>query len=176
MAASSASARPQPWEVWLAYLRFADHPETGKVRPVVIIDGTAAAIVVAKVTTAEPQERFSYCELADWNLEGLLKPSRVQVAPLFQLAPSDLLDGEPLGVLTERDRWALSLALMPEGSPLSRATQLTIPLMRIRASARGVTGKLLPGRVLDDVRTPPALRLHLQPTDLFLCCLIERNV
>ena len=29
MAASSASAKPAPWEVWLAYLRFADHPEAG---------------------------------------------------------------------------------------------------------------------------------------------------
>lgn len=114
MAASSASAKPAPWEVWLAYLRFADHPETGKVRPVVIVDDMAAAIVVAKVTTADPQERYTYCELADWEREGLLKPSRVQVAPLFQLAQSDLLNGEPLGMLTERDRRALSLALMPE--------------------------------------------------------------
>ncbi len=73
MAASSASAKPAPWEVWLAYLRFADHPEAGKVRPVVIIDGKAAAIVVAKVTTADPQERYTYCELADWEREGLLK-------------------------------------------------------------------------------------------------------
>lgn len=114
MAASSASPKPAPWEVWLAYLRFADHPDVGKVRPVVIIDGAAAAIVVAKVTTADPQERYAYCELADWDREGLLKPSRVQVAPLFQLAQSDLLNGEPLGMLTERDRRALSLALMPE--------------------------------------------------------------
>ena len=53
MAASSASAKPAPWEVWLAYLRFADHPEAGKVRPVVIVDDMAAAIVVAKVTTAD---------------------------------------------------------------------------------------------------------------------------
>jgi len=112
MAASSASAKPAPWEVWLAYLRFADHPETGKVRPVVIIDGKAAAIVVAKVTTANPQERYVYCELADWEREGLLKPSRVQVAPLFQIAQSDLLNGEPLGVLSERDRRALNLALI----------------------------------------------------------------
>ena len=87
MAASSASAKPAPWEVWLAYLRFADHPETGKVRPVVIVDDMAAAIVVAKVTTADPQERYKYCELADWEREGLLKPSRVQASPLFRLAP-----------------------------------------------------------------------------------------
>ena len=118
MAASSASAKPAPWEVWLAYLRFADHPEAGKVRPVVIVDDKAAAIVVAKVTTAGPRERYTYCELVDWEREGLLKPSRVQVAPLFQLAQSDLLNGEPLGVLTERDRRALNLMLMPkEGFP-----------------------------------------------------------
>ena len=102
MAASSASAKPAPWEVWLAYLRFADHPETGKVRPVVIVDDMAAAIVVAKVTTADPREHYTYCELADWEREGLLKPSRVQVSPLFRLAQSDLLNGEPLGMLTER--------------------------------------------------------------------------
>lgn len=113
MQASSASKSPAPWEVWLAYVRFADHPDVGKVRPVVIIDERAAAIVVAKVTTAEPQERFSYCELADWEREGLLRPSRVQVVPLFQVSESDLLNGEPIGVLTERDRRALSFALAP---------------------------------------------------------------
>lgn len=113
MQASSASKSPAPWEVWLAYVRFADHPDVGKVRPVVIIDERAAAIVVAKVTTAEPQKRFSYCELADWEREGLLKPSRVQVVPLFQISESDLLNGEPIGVLTERDRRALCLALAP---------------------------------------------------------------
>lgn len=119
MAASSASAKPTPWEVWLAYLRFADHPETGKVRPVVIVDDMAAAIVVAKVTTADTRERYTYCELADWKREGLLKPSRVQVSPLFRLAQSDLLNGEPLGMLTERDRRALSLMLMPKDGEMA---------------------------------------------------------
>lgn len=65
-AATRASGRP--WEVWLAHVRFADHPDVGKVRPVVIIDEEITAIVVAKVTTAEPQGRFLYCELADWRL------------------------------------------------------------------------------------------------------------
>ena len=119
MAASSASAKPAPWEVWLAYLRFADHPETGKVRPVVIVDDMAAAVVVAKVTTADPREHYTYCELADWKREGLLKPSRVQVSPLFRLAQSDLLNGEPLGMLTERDRRALSLMLMPKDGEMA---------------------------------------------------------
>ena len=70
------------------------------------------AIVVAEVATANPQERYTYCELADREREGLLKPSRVQVAPLFQIAQSELLNGEQLGVLSERDRRALNLALI----------------------------------------------------------------
>ena len=119
MAASSASAKPAPWEVWLAYLRFADHPETGKVRPVVIVDDKAAAIVAAKITTADPQERYTHCELADREREGLLKPSRVQVSPLFQLAQSDLINGEPLGMLTERDRRASAVALMPKDGEMA---------------------------------------------------------
>lgn len=102
---------PRPWEVWLAYVRFADHPDAGKVRPVVIIDHEVTAIVVAKVTTAEPQERFSYCELADWQLEGLLRPSRAQVVPLFRVSRADVLRDEPLGTLTERDRVTLQTAL-----------------------------------------------------------------
>ena len=107
----SASRDPRPWEVWLAYVRFADHPEVGKVRPVVVLDGRAAAVVVAKVTSAGPHERYSYCELVDWRDEGLLRASRVQLAPLFRLGRGDFLRGEPLGALTERDRLALQGAL-----------------------------------------------------------------
>lgn len=102
---------PRPWEVWLAYVRFADHPDVGKVRPVIIIDREITAIVVAKVTTAEPRERFSYCELADWRMEGLLRPSRAQVVPLFRVSHADVLRGAPLGILTERDRISLQAAL-----------------------------------------------------------------
>ena len=110
MTTSSARA-PQPWEVWLAYVRFANHPNVGKVRPVVILDNEIAAVVVAKVTTAQPNPKFSYCELEDWEDEGLLKPSRVQTKPLFRVAPTDLLNGEPLGALSPGDRMCLNLAL-----------------------------------------------------------------
>ena len=75
---------------------------------------SSSSTIRPKVTTADPREHYTYCELADWKREGLLKPSRVQVSPLFRLAQSDLLNGEPLGMLTERDRRALSLMLMPE--------------------------------------------------------------
>lgn len=108
---TASSANPAPWEVWLAYVRFADHPDVGKVRPVVILDEEEAAVVVAKVTTAAPQDACSYCELLDWEQEGLLKPSRVQTIPLFRIKPSDLLNGSAMGILSERDRSALGAAL-----------------------------------------------------------------
>lgn len=104
---TTSSVDPKPWEIWLAYVRFADCPDVGKVRPVVILEHEIAAIVVAKITTANPQPAFSYCELADWGSEGLLKPSRVQTTPLFRIGFRDLLNGEPLGLLSERDRSAL---------------------------------------------------------------------
>ena len=106
-----SSRNVRPWDIWLAYLRFADHPEVGKVRPIVIIDHRAAAFIVAKVTSAEPSERFAYCDLSDWQDEGLVRPSRVQVVPLFQVTDDQLLRDEPLGTLSDRDRMALRAAL-----------------------------------------------------------------
>lgn len=106
-----SSVNPLPWEVWLAYVRFADHPDIGKVRPVIILNEDETTVVVAKVTTAAPQAAYAYCELLDWEQEGLLRPSRVQTVPLFRVKPSDLLNGSAMGVLSERDRNALDAAL-----------------------------------------------------------------
>ncbi|WP_165056165.1 MULTISPECIES: type II toxin-antitoxin system PemK/MazF family toxin [unclassified Adlercreutzia] len=107
----SLSVSLAPWQVWLAYVRFADHPEVGKVRPVVIIDSDTVAVIAAKVTSASPKSQYQYYELLDWQEGGLLKPSRVQLAPLISLNPDDLLNGEPLGYLSERDRSAFAILL-----------------------------------------------------------------
>ncbi len=104
-----SSSDLKPWDVWLAYVRFADHAEVGKVRPVVVLDN-ADAVVVAKVTTAAPNDRFAYCDLEDWRSEGLLRPSRVQLVPLFVLDIADFLNEAPLGALNERDRLNLNAA------------------------------------------------------------------
>lgn len=111
----SDRALSRPWEVWLAYVRFANHPDAGKVRPVVILGREASGIVVAKVTTAQPQDRYIYCELSDWEIEGLLRPSRAQALPLFRVSENEILRESPLGVLTERDRVALQKALNAAG-------------------------------------------------------------
>lgn len=107
----SSSASLAPWQIWLAYVRFADHPDVGKVRPVVIIDSDTVAVIAAKVTSAPPQPHYQYYELLDWAEEGLLKPSRIQLAPLFSLNSEDLLNDEPLGCLSERDRSAFAILL-----------------------------------------------------------------
>lgn len=102
---------PQAWDVWLAYVRFADHPETGKVRPVVILENNIVAVIAAKVTTAGDDGSFSFCELKDWAVEGLRKPSRVQVAPLLEIQMQEILREAPLGRLTDVDKIALQNAL-----------------------------------------------------------------
>ncbi|MBQ9690845.1 MAG: hypothetical protein IJV62_01875 [Eggerthellaceae bacterium] len=102
---------PQIWQIWLAYVRFADNPSIGKVRPIVILDHEDEHYIVAKITTALPSSKFSYCELVYWEDEGLLKPSRVQVSPLFRIAEVDIINDAPLGVLHEADRDALMDAL-----------------------------------------------------------------
>ena len=102
---------PQAWDVWLAYVRFADHPEIGKVRPVVILENNIVAVIAAKVTTAGNDEKFPFCELKDWAVEGLRKPSRVQVAPLLEIQMQEILREAPLGRLTDVDKIALQNAL-----------------------------------------------------------------
>lgn len=108
---SDSSAEIAPWQIWLAYVRFADHPEVGKVRPIVVIDSDTIAVIAAKVTSAAPLDHYQYYELMDWKEEGLLKPSRIQLAPLLTLRYEDLLNGEPLGYLSKRDEAALSILL-----------------------------------------------------------------
>ena len=58
MTSSSTNGRalPEPWEVWLAYVRFDDHSDVGKVRPVAILDNEVSTVIVAKVTTAQPHD------------------------------------------------------------------------------------------------------------------------
>lgn len=101
-------------EVWLAYLRFADHPNIGKVRPVILLDSIPGGFVVLKVTTASPKAPYRSCELKDWEVEGLVRPSRAQTFPLFTLSVDDLLNDEPIGILSQRDRAIIQRALSAE--------------------------------------------------------------
>lgn len=70
---SSLFASVRPWQIWLAYVRFFDHPEIGKVRPIVIVDTESNFVISAKITSSMPNSKYRYYELKDWIDEGLLK-------------------------------------------------------------------------------------------------------
>lgn len=47
---------PRIGDIWLAYVEFADHPGTGKVHPVVVVDVREGACVVL-AAKATPKDR-----------------------------------------------------------------------------------------------------------------------
>ena len=46
---------PHIGDIWLAYVEFADYPEVGKVRPVIVVDvrEDACVVLAAKVTSKD---------------------------------------------------------------------------------------------------------------------------
>ena len=73
---------PQPYDVWLMWVEFPDHPGIGKVRPVVITetDGNAISGVAAKITGNTTWNDVGDIPLLDWRQAGLYKPSMVRCA------------------------------------------------------------------------------------------------
>lgn len=101
-ACTTTSREPAPGEVWLAYVYFEDHPDVGKVRPVVIVEvrGGADVAVAAKVTSKDVGARGALAvEIPDWRACGLRRPSWVRIDQRFELPFSDILRDEPLGRL-----------------------------------------------------------------------------
>jgi len=41
----------QVFDIWLVYLHFTDHPQTGKVRPVLVVGVDEDTIAAAKITS-----------------------------------------------------------------------------------------------------------------------------
>ncbi len=110
------SREPAPGEVWLAYVYFEDHPDVGKVRPVVIVEvrGAAAVAVAAKVTSKDVRARGALAvEIADWQACGLRRPSWVRLDQRFELPLSDVLRDEPLGRLPEEEFGKVARAIRP---------------------------------------------------------------
>lgn len=110
------SREPAPGEVWLAYVYFEDHPDVGKVRPVVIVEvrGAAAVAVAAKVTSKDVRARGALAvDIADWRACGLRRPSWVRLDQRFELPLSDVLRDEPLGRLPEEEFGKAARAIRP---------------------------------------------------------------
>ena len=82
----------KPYDVWLMWVEFPDHPGVGKVRPVVVTevgdDGVSGVIV--KVTGNINWNEPGDIVLADWQQAGLLKPSLVRCGQRYEFLPGDL--------------------------------------------------------------------------------------
>lgn len=93
---------PHPGEVWLAYVSFADQPDVGKVRPILVVTLTRDedAVVAAKITTSPTWPGSEYVEISNWMECGLRKLSYVQLNPLFEIHVKQLLRDMPLGELS----------------------------------------------------------------------------
>lgn len=48
---TSSTPRPEQWEVWIAYVRFADNPSKGKARPVLAYNEDGDAYLCFKITS-----------------------------------------------------------------------------------------------------------------------------
>jgi len=97
------SDQVQPFDIWLVYLHFIDNPQTGKVRPVLVVGIRKDVIAVAKITSKPPQPNTGDVPITQWQQAGLNVPSTVRCSQIFEIGSKELLRDAPLGVLQPLD-------------------------------------------------------------------------
>ena len=110
----TTSDQPRPSDIWLAYLHFADRPQTGKVRPVLVVAVKDDVIAVAKLTSRPPEPGLGDVGIVGWQQAGLNVPSTVRCSQVFELDRADLLRGAPIGSLpaAEMDQVSQQMAYL----------------------------------------------------------------
>jgi mRNA-degrading endonuclease toxin of MazEF toxin-antitoxin module len=112
----TASEAAQRFDIWLVYLYFTDHPDTGKVRPVLVVDSAEGHIAVAKITSSSPREGFiGEYAISQWQESGLNVPSTVRCSQVFEIAGAELLREAPIGRLQPNDIDGVTNALIAAG-------------------------------------------------------------
>ena len=101
------SSNPKIGDVWLTYLRFTDHPEIGKVRPVVVVDIVDDSVVALKITSKMLLDNENCLVVSDLVSAGLRTSSCIRLAPPFLIPVEKLLREKPIGVLSQGDMRAL---------------------------------------------------------------------
>jgi hypothetical protein len=113
MTASKVAVR---YDLWLVYLYFIDHPRTGKVRPVLVVDVDDRRIAVAKITSQAPRDGFvGEYSIKDWEAAGLNAPSAVRCSQIFEIDDGELLREAPIGHLSLADIEGVTEALVAAG-------------------------------------------------------------
>jgi mRNA-degrading endonuclease toxin of MazEF toxin-antitoxin module len=112
----TASKNAERFDIWLVYLHFIDHPNTGKVRPVLVVDVNGKLIAVAKITSQAPQDGIlGEYQLQEWKEAGLNAPSVVRCSQVFEIDETELLRDEPVGCLRQVDIEGVTNALKAVG-------------------------------------------------------------
>ena len=83
--------KPKKWEVWYAFYAYEDEPDSGKNRPVLVLENKDFyPILAAKVTSAKPREGFAgEYRIEKWKEAGLEKPSTIRLSKRLKLDEED---------------------------------------------------------------------------------------
>lgn len=91
-----------PWEVWLAAVRFEDSSQI-KRRPVVVTSSGQVYVLALKVTSHVPRNEWGEYALHQWREAGLDAASTVRIGKRLRLQQSDLVHKigklQPLDIL-----------------------------------------------------------------------------
>lgn len=98
---TNTTLAPSRWQVWIAYLPFADSPQKGKARPVVILDQLRNnTYMVLKITSQDIRNKYQAIKIQlDKELLDLKKESYIQLDPIFNI-PAENLSDTYLGTLS----------------------------------------------------------------------------
>jgi hypothetical protein len=97
------SDRARPFDIWLIYLHFVNHPQTGKVRPALVVEVGNGSLAAAKITSKPPKPGTSDVPIAFWQQAGLNAPSTVRCSQVFEIGFDELLRDAPVGRLQAFD-------------------------------------------------------------------------
>jgi len=109
------SNQPQLFDIWLVYLRFIDHPNTGKVRPVLVVGISDDVIAVVKITSRPPEPDTGDVPIVQWQQAGLNTPSTVRCSQVFEISFDELLRDMPVGFLQPLDMDGVTQSLTKLG-------------------------------------------------------------
>lgn len=112
---TTSPSTPAAGEVWLAYLRFSDRPDIGKVRPVLVLqsegDARAVRAICLKVTSRTADDGRCDVAVKKWEKCGLRKPSFVRIDQIFELDCESFLNDRKLGDMDEDEFESILRAL-----------------------------------------------------------------
>jgi len=83
-------SKAQPWEIWWAYVAFAEGND-GKERPVLVLEDGTVYVLALMITSHEQRNMYGEYDITKWQSAGLKKPSTIRVTRRLELDENDLI-------------------------------------------------------------------------------------